>query len=282
MQLNRPCFRCLSFRYEHNYEASFYETNRIDAVAMERLTSSPHVTDIYGYCGMSVMTEYGEGDFKPLIDAAEPLEKLKYAIDVASGLAATHYMDGYDRNLTMVHNDLNPTNVMVSNGTIKLNDYNIGILMTWHKDENRLCHFHNRDFANAQWRAPEEQFVDDEPADEAHTEKIDIYALGNIFFRIIAEHDPWKEYKIDGRIYPEQRNEIAKRKRHFGDLPKFLDKPEVETSTDPSIVAIRNVMRKCFELDPKERPTAIEIEKELYDAYQEILRTVSSNATDAT
>jgi len=257
-----------TLKYEHNFESAFFETNRIDAVAMERLTSSPHVMNIYGYCGMSAMTEYGEGDFKPLIDSATPLEKLKYARDVASGLAATHYMDGYDRNLTMVHNDLNPSNVMVNNGTVKLNDYNIGILMTWHKDEHRLCRFHNKDFANAQWRAPEEQFVDDEPADEAHTEKIDIYALGNIFFRIIAEHDPWKEYKIDGRIYPAERNQIAKLKRHDGQLPKYLDKPEIETSTDPAIVAIRSEMMKCYKHKPEDRPTAIEIESQLSKAYQ--------------
>ena len=50
-----------TLRYLHNYEQSFYEHNRIDAIAMERLTSSNHIVNIYGFCGNSVITEYANG-----------------------------------------------------------------------------------------------------------------------------------------------------------------------------------------------------------------------------
>ena len=99
------------------------------------------------------------------------------------------------------------------------------------------------------------------------SEKIDIYALGNIFFRIIAGHDPWKEYKIDGRINLEDQDSIAKRKRDKGDIPVFLDNPKMATTSDPAIKAIRDIMMKCFRLKPEDRPTAIEIERELDEAY---------------
>ena len=36
------------------------ELHRRDAVAMERLTSSPHVVDVYAFCGQSVLTEFAE------------------------------------------------------------------------------------------------------------------------------------------------------------------------------------------------------------------------------
>jgi len=255
--------------------------NRADAVAMERLTPSPHVIDIYGFCGMSAMTEFGQGNFKDIIDAAKPIKKLKYARDVASGLASAHYIDGYDGNVTLVHNDLNPSNVMVNHGTVKLNDFNIGVMMAWHQYEHRPCRFQNK-FSNAQWRAPEEQKVDDKLSDSPLTEKIDIYALGNIFFRIIAGHDPWKEYKIDGRINLEDQNSIAKRKRDKGDIPIFLDNPKIETSSDPAIKAIRHVMMKCFRLRPEERPTAIEIERELDKAYVSLMHQVREKERDKT
>ncbi len=232
---------------------------------MERLTPSPHVMDIYGFCGMSAVTEFGQGNFKSVVDEATPLEKLKYARDVASGLASAHYIDGYDGNVTLAHNDLNPSNVMMNHGNAKLNDFNVGIMMTWNEQKNQPCRFKSR-FANAQWRAPEEQFIDGEYSNEPLSEKIDVYALGNIFFRIIAGHDPWKEYKIDGRISSEDQNDIAKRKRFNGDLPKFLDPDVVDTSI-PATKAIYDVMMKCFQKLPKDRPTAVEIQSELSQAY---------------
>ena len=43
------------------FEEDYFEHNRVDAVAMERLTSSPNVVNIFGFCGHSVMTEFADG-----------------------------------------------------------------------------------------------------------------------------------------------------------------------------------------------------------------------------
>ena len=42
-------------RYEHNFEHAHYEHDRVDALAMSRLTFSPHVVDIYSFCGRTVL-----------------------------------------------------------------------------------------------------------------------------------------------------------------------------------------------------------------------------------
>jgi hypothetical protein len=47
--------------YEHNFTHRNYDRHRRDAVAMERLTKSPFVLDIYGFCGNSGLFEFGSG-----------------------------------------------------------------------------------------------------------------------------------------------------------------------------------------------------------------------------
>lgn len=134
-------------RLLHNFEEDYFETNRIDAVSMERLTSSRHIVNMYGFCGMSVTTEYASGNFKSLVDAAPPISKLKIARDIAIALAAVHgiYSDGSSgRNVTLVHNDINPSNIIVvDNDVVKLNDFNVGVLKTWNQREHRPCRFLN-------------------------------------------------------------------------------------------------------------------------------------------
>ena len=44
-----------TLRIERDFAEEFYELHRRDAMAMERLTQSPYVLDIYGYCGQTVL-----------------------------------------------------------------------------------------------------------------------------------------------------------------------------------------------------------------------------------
>ena len=43
-----------TMRIEHDMNYREYERERLDAISMERLTSSPHTPDIYGYCEFSI------------------------------------------------------------------------------------------------------------------------------------------------------------------------------------------------------------------------------------
>ena len=50
-----------TLRYEHDFTPRNYDRHRRDALATERLTKSPHILSIYGYCGNSGLYEYADG-----------------------------------------------------------------------------------------------------------------------------------------------------------------------------------------------------------------------------
>jgi len=112
---------------------------------MERLTASPHVINVFGFCGHSVLTEYANGPrLGELADKSRstPLARLNIARDIANGLADVHGIDGEDgKNATFVHMDINPANVVSIGGTLKLNDFNIGIIRRWNKTTQEPCGF---------------------------------------------------------------------------------------------------------------------------------------------
>jgi serine/threonine protein kinase len=153
-------------RYIHNFEDAHFEHNRIDAIAMERLTASPHVINIYAFCGHTVVTEFADGTrVGSLADQFKhrPLQRLRIARDVALGLADIHGIDG-DGNTTFIHFDVNPSNVVVIGNELKFNDFNIGIPIRWNSTSNARCHVH-ANYANPQVRRmgrfddPQEIFV---------------------------------------------------------------------------------------------------------------------------
>ena len=47
--------------WNREFTPNMANSQRRDALATERLTSSPHVVDIYGYCSTSVLNEYADG-----------------------------------------------------------------------------------------------------------------------------------------------------------------------------------------------------------------------------
>lgn len=252
-----PSFFC---RYEHNFEDNFEEHDRVDAIAMERLTSSPHVINIYGFCGHSVITEYADGPrIGTLADKSKkiPLKRLEIARDIASGLADVHGIDGDDQP-SFVHLDINPANVVVVGKTLKLNDFNIGIILKKNKKTGKTCGFPAQ-YPNPQWRSPEESREQDDL-----TEKVDIFSLGHIFFRLICGHEPWNKLEPGGR--PEKEQVLEKVKK--GALPFIPD--EIMSTKDREIQIIRDAMLKCYTTDPEERPSARTIANELDSALKKL------------
>lgn len=220
---------------------------------MERLTSSPHVINVFGFCGHSVVTEYADGSrVGELADKSKkkPLARLKIARDIANGLADVHGIDG-DDNATFVHLDVNPANVVSVGGTLKLNDFNIGIIRRWNTTSNTPCGFPAQ-YPNPQWRSPEEA-----RNEQDLTEKVDIFSMGHIFFRLICGHEPWNKLEPGGRPTKEEVNLKVQR----GDLPFVPD--EVRHSEDPEVMAIYKAMKACYTFDPTKRPSAREISKTL-------------------
>jgi serine/threonine protein kinase len=190
-----------TLRIEREYLSEYYELHRRDAVAMERLTASPFVVDIYGYCGQSAINELADFPF-PGIQSLEAFNrrmrgkestksnaiKLRMAASIALGVADIHAAgstDLDDENVYMVHYDLNPRNIaLFSGGRPKINDFNIAEFLRYDPQTNKTCKFPSR-LHEPWWRAPEEM-------NTTHTvlvdEKVDIYALGNILYHTLTCH----------------------------------------------------------------------------------------------
>jgi hypothetical protein len=137
-----------TMRYEHEYVPRNYDRHRRDAVAMEQLTSSLNVVDIYGYCGNSGVFEFADGGD---IDASlynsdetewSSKEKLVIAHQLVSGLTDTHNF-AREGIAAIAHTDITTSQfVYVSEaGTFKLNDFNRCRFISFSEEKNATCTF---------------------------------------------------------------------------------------------------------------------------------------------
>ena len=270
-----------TLRMERDFLEEYYELHRRDALAMERLTFSPYVLNIYGYCGQSAINElanFGVEGLTSLEQIArqfrganvEPVNKIKLQLAsmVASGVSHMHSIDYPDHipkigspprirpsNATLVHYDLNPRNIaIVKRGRPKLNDFNVAEFLTWDTKRNATCGFQGR-FREPWWRAPEEMHFHE--ASYSHpsplTEKVDIYSLGNILLTILTSHSP------RGKMTKERMEEIRPKVAR-GELPKLpSDFNETEAAKDPALNPIIHAVYQCLRPLPEDRPSAGEI-----------------------
>lgn len=163
-----------TLRYEHNYEDRNYDRHRRDAVAMERLTKSPLVVDIYAFCGNSGIFEFANGgDITDAIwprkhhkdEPAEltPITKLHIgefqtkmlllvslhlltdggcsATQAAMGLAAVHNIDK-EGQASIAHTDITPGQFVLVDGVYKLNDFNRARFIRWSRTGNEPCGYY--------------------------------------------------------------------------------------------------------------------------------------------
>lgn len=256
-----------TFKIQHSMEDAFFENNRVDALAMERLTASPHVIDIYGFCSMTVIQEYAGRQLHE--QKLDPVQSLDLAIRVASGIRDIHYV-GDSALPALVHNDINLANIIVTDdGRPVINDFNIAVLMMRHDSSSAACPFYAR-FPNPQWRSPEEQVESEEESRNDPPivdEKIDIYALGNVLYRLVAGGSPWKK-KGFPKLTPEEKMEVAIAKRYNGTLPPI---PAGVHLDDPASAALYEAMKMCYRFDPNERPSAKQVVEFLESARSKLL-----------
>ena len=265
-------FTLALFRYIHDPNVEVFELNKVDGISLDVLTSSKFTINIYGFCGSSSIQEFAGGDLKGLLPKLDPIDKLRTAIYLADGIADIHAVgtnnstndkrSGSESNITatLIHNDINMDNVLLGhrNGTMVpiFNDFNIAVFQKKNSETGEPCQFKGR-FANPQWMSPEQQSTrEDNLSTKSLNEKIDIYALGNILFKIAVGNSPWKFDYDTKKITPELREKIARAKLR-GAKPKVP--PEIRNSTDPSIKAIINAMNKCYRNDAELRPSAREV-----------------------
>jgi serine/threonine protein kinase len=195
---------------------SFRKTER-EAIIMERLTASPRIVNIYGFCGLSILSETALDevadlivpppgqinqsvlDQQPLVQSMNnytAVEKLKIALDMSKSIADLHgFIDG-----VVVHGDIHPEQWLRSqvNGKLKLNDFNNAELLSLKSspgsaNDTVFCKA-ERGCWSGFYRSPEEFLC--EPMDE----KIDVYSMGNNIYSLITGLVSWSTKQCFGAI----------------------------------------------------------------------------------
>lgn len=248
---------------ERGFEEKFYEDQRIDAIAMERLTGSPRIINMYGYCGLTVVQEFAGRELSHVISQGQftSLQNLKLSKQIVQGVADIHYIpndDGDSTGVALVHNDLNLANlVFTEDDRPVLNDFNIAILMMKHNETGETCPFYSH-HPNPQWKSPEEQVdADAVPGENLPIvdEKIDIYALGNVFYRMAVGGSPWKRPNAE-RVENSEKLVIAKLKQSNGTMPTVPDAVWKNAEHDLALATLLEAMTQCYRFLPADRPNA--------------------------
>lgn len=239
-----------TMRWDHDFEDRNYDRHRRDAVAMEQLSSSRWIMDIYGFCGNSGVFEYADGgdlDDSLFSDDGEEwsgAEKLVVAYQVASGIADMHnsHKEGVP---AIVHADITPAQfVHVSSvGIYKLNDFNRCRFLAWNQRKNQTCTFHIGNNPGT-FRSPEEYNY------EGESEKVDVYSMGNILYSLLTG------------IYPFEK--ISKSEKVQNLVKKGIRPPiskSILNTSDPFEQTLLNATLACWVQDPQKRATARSIQK---------------------
>lgn len=150
-----------SFVFDAKFSYEDYEFMRMDAIVAEKLTSSPRIVDIYGFCGLGMINEaMDKGDIEKVavpgkgrigqelnnklkLDVRNNLTgitKLRYSLDMVEAVALLH---GYPGGV-IVHDDIQLGQFLLdANGTLKLNDFNRAEIMFWNEREQEYCKYRN-------------------------------------------------------------------------------------------------------------------------------------------
>mmetsp|Transcript_33032 Transcript_33032/g.69524 ORF Transcript_33032/g.69524 Transcript_33032/m.69524 type:complete len:313 (-) Transcript_33032:61-999(-) len=245
------------------YGENTLQRHSFDATITERLTSSPNVINIYAYCAQSTINDYANNTLGKQISYEQKTElglttynrnrkKMRYARDIAKGLADLHNIN--NKELAMaVYRDLTPKNVVVVNGRVILNDFNDGEMLQRNVTSGSQCFFKRspRDAKKTErvyYHSPEELH------DNKLTEKVDIWALGSTIHFILVGYGP-------KQMAPGDSTDAI-----MSGLS--INLPSNHTSSDSMENSLVEVINKCYRFDPKDRPHARDIVRDL----DEILR----------
>lgn len=232
-------------------ETEEYERSRMDSMTMERLTKSPYVVSLYGYCGVSQVTEYASGG--SLYDLIErfrgkqnhpplrmsPIDKLRIAIQIITAVADLHSFES-DGIASVTHNDLDPEQYVFVDGVYKLNDFHYSYFLEKNQYTDKVCENPMRiNRRYLKYHAPEEGY-----RDTVDNEKADVYVAGSVMYYVLTSK--W--------IFEGVNNEKGIRLQRLGKRSPFP--LHIKNSTDAADQAMMKAITMLWTHDPKERPRA--------------------------
>jgi hypothetical protein len=156
---NAAVMKITQMQNQEGYSEENYEDAWRDTIAMERMTASPYVLNVYGSCGASQLTEMGSGgNIHDLIKLARLVrlkkrrlsgrqkgdfimnaeKRLRVGYHVASGVSAMHSIDDSIMP-SLVHNDLCCHQYILVDGVYKLTDFHLASLNLKDKETGQAC-----------------------------------------------------------------------------------------------------------------------------------------------
>ena len=107
----------------------------------------------------------------------------------------------------------------------------------------------------AKFRSPEEYYYKEQ------SEKVDVYSMGNIFYVLLTKEWPFDDMK----------DKAAQHEVKHGRPPPIS--ASIRNSTDPYTQALIKAAEMSWVYNPKERPSAREVESFLSQSLQSISKT---------
>lgn len=128
------------YKSKLDFNERLWDKHRRDALALEQMSNSPYVMNIYGYCMNSVIVDYSDKrSLYHIFDSELSKEELlKVAHDVACAVRDAHNFDERER-ATIVHADISPDQFLLVDGIYKLNDFNRGKFLSWDPERDEQC-----------------------------------------------------------------------------------------------------------------------------------------------
>jgi len=241
-------------RFTRNLHAKDFFRQIVDATAMDRLFSSKFVVSPYSICGLSILSEHM--DRKTLRPRARKrdlpdLRRLQLGLQLAQAVA-----DAHDQHIA--HMDLQMKNVLMKEGIVHLNDFNLGQIL----DDNQHHPQPVKGIEGYEDRPPELLDGTVYPLN-GDPRKFDVYALGNLLFEVWTRRHPYDDVDLSA-------DAVAQRKRSGVDppIPDTVGGVEPES---PALRALQIAVRACFRPDPLQRPTARQVAHGLDAIYQRLL-----------
>ncbi len=243
-------------------DLELFEYVRMDALVAERFSHSPRTFDIYGYCGLSLVSEFfyhGDIEDRAMPDDGHPApdtvmtpeQKLVLALEMAEGLAQLH---GYAHGM-ILHSDVQMGQFLLNRDKtmLKLNDFNRAEILLWDESHNAYCQ-HRNGKGHGNWRSPEEY------RNDPLTDKIDVWSLANNMYALLTGVDP---------ILADDDAMKASDLLIEGKTGR-IDSKYSERNGPERVLA--EIIQRCFSYEPANRPTMFEIVEKLEKAVSQVER----------
>ena len=238
-----------------------------DAVITEKLSASPNVIDIFGYCGGSTINELGDGgDLKSYLkirnNMIPPAQLHSFATDMMRGMRDIHFVDKTTFP-TMMQKDVKRDDMVVVNGTVKYHDFNSARFLEWDFNKNICCGWEPSLKCDGRFsRSPEDCNYEEWnlPRDWPR-EKKDIYTVGALWFNILTGGYPF-DFEEDKEF------DSLEKWLKVGRVPAFPT--SISNSNDPWMSAMTQIIQRALTQDMYERPSA----KVLADDLEQQLKSI--------